>query len=282
MYSFTSLDSSARSNDNKNPTGTHDKELLGEDISKGRSGEIDVVTPQVIVKFPQAPLTTSIQTTICKSFAEVDFISAIVSYTSPLEYQRHHYTNGDIKRMDRIQFLCTFVAHDRTSTRIYQVIASMYSRFYHLLGRLIIRKIVYVNTGRDISNTKQRKDFDLCRHLDDCALFMISFEAQHRISKPTKNIVVIVMTKAIGICSSSDATGILGISVHTRLLNAGVANKKVLVKLRNIRDEPNSFDYTPNDAQYVNVEPGSDTDALKDWEFPLKDWEFPYRWGALR
>ena len=103
MYSFTSLvDSSARSNDNKNPTGTHDKELLGEDISKGRSGEIDVVTPQVIVKFPQAPLTTSIQTTICKSFAEVDFISAIVSYTSPLEYQRHHYTNGDIKRMDRI------------------------------------------------------------------------------------------------------------------------------------------------------------------------------------
>ena len=54
--------------------------------------------------------------------------------------------------------------------------------------------------------------------------------------------------------------------VHTRLLNAGVAKKKVLVKLRNIRDEPSSFDSSPNDVQYVNGEPVSDNDVLKDGE----------------
>ena len=90
------LDSSERYNDNTNPTGTQNTELLGEDISKGRSGENDAITPQVKKNLPRAPLTTSSQITIYKRFAGVDFISAIVSCTSPLAYQRHHYTNGDI------------------------------------------------------------------------------------------------------------------------------------------------------------------------------------------
>ena len=111
--------------------------------------------------------------------------------------------------MDEIQFLFTFVAYDRTSKRTYRVLDCMYSRFALLLGRLIIQKLLYVNIGRhlhycrDISHAKHRKDFVLCSHLNDCALFMPFFEAQRRISKPTKNIVVIVITKAIGICSSA-------------------------------------------------------------------------------
>ena len=266
MHRFTSLDSSKRSIDINNPTGTKDKGLLRADIITRRLRAIDVVTMQVLATFPRAALTTNIQTTICTSFAEVGFIGAIVLYTSPLECHRHRYTNGDIRRMERIPFLCTSAAHDRTRTRIYRVLDSVSYHSYHLLGRLIIRKIIYMNTGRDISNAKQSKDFDICRHLNDCALFMLSFEAQCLISKPTKNIVVIEMTKAIRFCSFADAIGILGIPVHTRWLDMGVADTKVLVKLRNIRDEPYSFDSITNDVQNVNGEPGSDTDVQKDGE----------------
>ena len=44
MYPFMPIKSSEGSNDNINPKGTQDKDLLGDNISNGRSGTIDVVT----------------------------------------------------------------------------------------------------------------------------------------------------------------------------------------------------------------------------------------------